>query len=202
MLLGLKPCHMCDPITCFSTVHFLTSGPILHVALLLQAYQYTSLTSIQILDCFTIVFVMALARVVIGTRYSRAHVLGAAVCILGMGGIIAADARASGNSSATGSSKGTHSALGDGLVLVATFLYASSNISEEFIVKRRGDRVEFLGMLGLFGTGISGVQALSLERDAFKDIVWSECRWLLFGYIVCLFTMHGARVSTEVCSRV
>ena len=47
--------------------------------------------------------------------------------------------------------------LGAGLVLVSAVLYAVSNVCQEYSVKNLG-RVEFLGMMGLFGTAISGVQ--------------------------------------------
>lgn len=43
------------------------------------------------------------------------------------------------------------------LCLAATILYGTANVSEEFLVKQN-DRVEYLGMVGLFGCVISGVQ--------------------------------------------
>lgn len=47
--------------------------------------------------------------------------------------------------------------LGDGLVLLSAVLYAVSNVGQEYTVKNLS-RVEFLGMMGLFGTLISGIQ--------------------------------------------
>lgn len=47
--------------------------------------------------------------------------------------------------------------IGDVLVLLAASLYAISNVGEEYIVKNLS-RMEFLGMVGLFGTIISGLQ--------------------------------------------
>jgi len=47
--------------------------------------------------------------------------------------------------------------LGDGLVLVSATLYAISNVCQEYTVKNLS-RVEFLGMVGLFGSIISGIQ--------------------------------------------
>lgn len=52
---------------------------------------------------------------------------------------------------------GSHVLLGDGLVLISAALYAVSNVCQEYTVKNLS-RVEFLGMMGLFGTLISGVQ--------------------------------------------
>ena len=48
-------------------------------------------------------------------------------------------------------------ALGDALCLAGASLYGFSNVAEEYAV-RYFSRVEFLGMLGLFGTFISGIQ--------------------------------------------
>lgn len=47
--------------------------------------------------------------------------------------------------------------LGDGLVLLSASLYAVSNVCQEYTVKNLS-RVEFLGMVGLFGTIISTIQ--------------------------------------------
>lgn len=47
--------------------------------------------------------------------------------------------------------------IGDILVLLGASLYAVSNVCEEYIVKKLS-RQEFLGMVGLFGTLISGIQ--------------------------------------------
>lgn len=52
---------------------------------------------------------------------------------------------------------GSNVLLGDGLVLVSAALYAVSNLCQEYTVKNL-TRVEFLGMMGFFGTLISGVQ--------------------------------------------
>lgn len=52
---------------------------------------------------------------------------------------------------------GSNVLLGDGLVLVSAALYAVSNLCQEHTVKNL-TRVEFLGMMGFFGTLISGVQ--------------------------------------------
>lgn len=47
--------------------------------------------------------------------------------------------------------------IGDIMVLLGASLYAISNVCEEYIVKKLS-RQEFLGMVGLFGTIISGIQ--------------------------------------------
>lgn len=43
------------------------------------------------------------------------------------------------------------------LCLSATVLYGIANVAEEFIVKQN-DRSEYLAMIGIFGSIVSGVQ--------------------------------------------
>lgn len=52
---------------------------------------------------------------------------------------------------------GSNVLIGDILVLLGASLYAVSNVCEEYVVKKLS-RQEFLGMVGLFGTVISGIQ--------------------------------------------
>ena len=47
--------------------------------------------------------------------------------------------------------------LGDLMCMGGAFLYGLSNMAEEFVVKTI-DCVEFLAMVGLFGSVINGVQ--------------------------------------------
>ena len=47
--------------------------------------------------------------------------------------------------------------LGDALAICGSILYGISNVAEEHVVKS-GSTVEFLGMLGLGGAVISGIQ--------------------------------------------
>ena len=59
--------------------------------LLVKAYEYTSITSVQLLDCFTIPVVMVLSRILLRTVYNRKHLLGALVCLVGLSLLIASD---------------------------------------------------------------------------------------------------------------
>ena len=47
--------------------------------------------------------------------------------------------------------------MGDLLVICGALMYGVSNIAQEFVVKNY-DTSEFLGMLGVFSTFVSGVQ--------------------------------------------
>lgn len=52
---------------------------------------------------------------------------------------------------------GANRVLGDILCLAGSTLYAIGNVGEEYLVKQNS-RVEYLGMIGLFGSIISGIQ--------------------------------------------
>lgn len=52
---------------------------------------------------------------------------------------------------------GSNPLLGDVMCVASTFLYAISNVAQEFLIKEH-DRFEYLGFIGFFGSIISGVQ--------------------------------------------
>ncbi|KAF7697047.1 solute carrier family 35 member F2 [Silurus meridionalis] len=150
------------------------------------AYQFTTLTSIQLLDCFVIPVLMVLSWFFLKTRYRPLHFVAVAMCLLGVGAMVGADLLA-------GRDQGSHShvLLGDGLVLISAALYAVSNMCQEYTVKNRS-RVEFLGMMGLFGTLISGVQMAVLEVGAVSKISWNWTICLLFlAYMLCMYGLYS-----------
>uniref|UniRef100_A0A8D0H8A5 Solute carrier family 35 member F2 n=1 Tax=Sphenodon punctatus TaxID=8508 RepID=A0A8D0H8A5_SPHPU len=124
---------------------------------IVKAYQYTTLTSVQLLDCFGIPVLMALSWFILRARYRLIHFIAVAVCLVGVGTMVGADIVAGRQDG-----EGSDVVIGDVLVLLGASLYAISNVSEEYIVKNLS-RVEFLGMVGLFGTLISGLQLTALH---------------------------------------
>ncbi|XP_061422985.1 solute carrier family 35 member F1-like [Lethenteron reissneri] len=120
--------------------------------LVVKAYQYTTLTSVQLLDCMVLPVVFALSWFFLRVRYRAGHVVAVALCLVGVGAMVGAD-RLTGRSQGEASNR----ALGDMLVVAGAVLYGVCNVCEEQLVRSRG-RVEFLGAVGLFGTLISGVQ--------------------------------------------
>ncbi|KAM4727448.1 solute carrier family 35 member F2 isoform 2-T2 [Anableps anableps] len=154
-----------------------------------KAYQFTTLTSIQLLDCFVIPVLMILSCIFLKTRYRPLHFVAVVVCLLGVGAMVGADIIAGGKQEST--SDVVHVVLGDGLVLLSSVLYAVSNLCQEHTVKNLS-RVEFLGMMGLFGTLISGVQMAALEIDAVKAIKWDLYIFMLFAvYALCMFALYS-----------
>jgi solute carrier family 35 protein F1/2 len=59
--------------------------------LIVLAYKYTSLTSIQLLDSMTIVFVLILSFVFLRVRYLIVHLMGVAMCLIGIISLVLAD---------------------------------------------------------------------------------------------------------------
>lgn len=61
-----------------------------------KAFQFTSITSVTLFDCWTIIWVMILTWIFIGTRYTMWQYSGAATCVVGLGFALLSDARIGG----------------------------------------------------------------------------------------------------------
>lgn len=81
--------------------------------IIISAYKYTSITSIMLLDCFSIPCVMVLSKLFIGSNYNKTHIAGVIICILGMGCIVLSDIYYNTNE------KASNALLGDILCLVS-----------------------------------------------------------------------------------
>lgn len=153
--------------------------------LVVKAYQYTSLTSVMLLDCWSIPCVILLTWLFLKTKYRFRKYVGVAICVTGLVVVIFSDVHASDRSS------GSNPLKGDVLVISGSMLYAISNVSEEFFVKT-ADRVELMGMLGLFGAIFSAIQISILERNELKSIHWSAGAALPFtGFAAAMFLFYS-----------
>nr|XP_025749841.1 solute carrier family 35 member F2 isoform X3 [Callorhinus ursinus] len=160
--------------------------------LIVRAYQYTTLTSVQLLDCFGIPVLMALSWFILYARYRVIHFVAVAVCLLGVGTMVGADILAGREDNS-----GSDVLIGDILVLLGASLYAVSNVCEEYIVKKLS-RQEFLGMVGLFGTIISGIQLLIVEYKDIASIQW-DWKIVLRALHSVLLRHHGGLHSVLLC---
>ncbi|KAI3886484.1 hypothetical protein MKW92_010277 [Papaver armeniacum] len=140
----------------------------------LKAYQYTSITSVTLLDCWTTPWVMILTWIFIGTRYTLGQFFGAAMCVVGLCLVLLSD------SAGGDSSGGTAPLFGDVLVIAGTLGFALSNVGEEYFAKKK-DLTELLAMLGIFGMFVSICQILLVERSNLEAIKWSPEVISLFG---------------------
>jgi solute carrier family 35 protein F1/2 len=145
------------------------------------AYEYTSITSAMMLDCFTIPSVMVLSCIFLGAQYTYRHFLGAGLCLIGVCIIVLSDAvdSASAEDDDTddadekGKSRYSKAWLGDMLCISGAFLYSVSNVTQERWVRSSGGPPRFLGRLGLCGILVSTLQAAALERNA----VFQQTNW-------------------------
>ncbi|XP_018444080.1 uncharacterized protein LOC108816023 isoform X1 [Raphanus sativus] len=153
--------------------------------LVVKAFQYTSMTSVMLLDCWAIPCVLVLTWVFLKTRYSLMKISGVAVCIIGVVMVVFSDVHAGDRAG------GRNPVKGDFLVIAASTLYAFSNTSEEFLVKK-ADRVELMSFVGLFGAIIGAIQISIFERDALNAIHWStEAVLPYIGIAIGLFLFYS-----------
>lgn len=157
--------------------------------LVVTAYQYTSVASVMLLDCFTIPVVMVVSRILMGARYTRWHILACCICIVGLSLTVLSDALLKKDSGA--STPQGPAWFGDVLVLLGATLYGFSNVQQELIVKGDCRRSEALGMLGMWGTVLSFLQAAAVERAALWSISWNPRIVLcMLGFQLSLFGMY------------
>ena len=107
--------------------------------LVVKAYTLgASITSVMLLDCFTIPCVMLLSRLFLRTRYHALHGWGVALCVVGLAGLVVSDVVSSTSSGASdggdGSSGSSSSLSGDMCCLLGAALYAVSNVAQEVLV--------------------------------------------------------------------
>ncbi|TKY50547.1 Solute carrier family 35 member F1 [Spatholobus suberectus] len=153
--------------------------------LVVKAYQYTSLTSVMLLDCWSIPCVLLLTWIFLKTKYRFKKIAGVVVCIAGLFMVVFSDVHSGDRAG------GSNPRIGDILVIAGATLYAVSNVSEEFLVKN-ADRVELMAMLGLFGGIVSAIQISILERNELKSIQWSAGAALPFvGFAVAMFLFYS-----------
>ena len=156
--------------------------------LIVLAYQYTTLTSVQLLDCFVIVVVMLLSCYFLGVRYKMVHFIGLAVSLVGVVCMVVADVLLDDNKV-----QAPNAALGDILVLTAACCYGTSNVAMEYVTKsNKQGNFHILGMLGLFCPVICGVQAAILEHEKISSIAVSwKVTGLFVAFTICMFTFYS-----------
>ncbi|KAK8548329.1 hypothetical protein V6N13_054867 [Hibiscus sabdariffa] len=153
--------------------------------LVVKAYQYTSITSVMLLDCWTIPSVMLLTYIFLKTKYRFRKIAGVIVCVAGLVMVVFSDVHAGDRSG------GSNPRKGDLLVIAGATLYAICNVSEEFLVKN-ADRVELMSFLGLFGAIISAIQISIVERNELKSIHWTAgAAFPFFGFSLAMFLFYS-----------
>lgn len=185
--------------------------------MMVKAYQYTSITSVQLLDSVTIPVVLALSWICLRYRYQFIHVGGVTVAILGMGIMIYADIKretsgdtkneteclAAGSitspekiadlSDSADNSTATLPWVGDLLAVMGATCYGFSNVGQEYFVNSAGLH-EFLAAIGFFGALLNGVQFTVLEwQEAINLTNTASAIVVLYivGFNFCLFAIYS-----------
>ncbi|KAE8806915.1 solute carrier family 35 member F1-like [Hordeum vulgare] len=153
--------------------------------IVVKSYQYTSLTSVMLLDCWSIPCVIVLTWIFLKTKYGFRKFFGVGVCVAGLILVVFSDVHASDRA------KGPKPLKGDLLVIVGSMLYACSNVTEEYLVKKN-NRIELMAMLGIFGAVISGIQISVLEREELHSIKWNAGAVFPFiGFALAMFLFYS-----------
>ncbi|XP_065057905.1 solute carrier family 35 member F2-like [Rhopilema esculentum] len=151
--------------------------------LLVKAYTFTTLTSAQLCDSFTIPTVLILSCLILRVRYKASHYIGVVLCVAGAVCLIFTDTRDT-------QQNAKNELLGDFLSLSGAFLYGCSNVAQEFIV-RSFTKTEFLGMIGIICALISGIQTIAVERDVIYNIEWSwHVILLIASFVICQYLYY------------
>lgn len=153
--------------------------------LVISAYNYTTVTSIMLLDCFTIPCVMFLSYMLLNYHYSWRHIIGIAVCLAGLGLIVYTDFFTNDQPASA-----TNPVVGDILCLVGSALYACSNVLQETLVKTSNRQV-YLGFLGLFGSMFALIQCMVLDLSNLEAAeIGPAVALYMVGFVMCLFFMY------------
>ncbi|KAJ9599535.1 hypothetical protein L9F63_010007 [Diploptera punctata] len=154
--------------------------------LLILAHQFTTLTSIQLLDCVSIPAALALSCILLKVRYKIVHIIGVSVCLMGVGCLVWADVE-----DGRSLSGGKNQLLGDMLCLSGAIMFALVTVIQELVVKTL-DWVEYLGMMGLLGSIYSILQTAALERHTVLSVPWSNWQVvaLLIGFVLAQYTFQ------------
>ena len=131
------------------------------------AYSLTSITSVMIIEDFSIPSAVVLSVLLLKVSYSGKHWLGIAVCVCGISLGFTNDFLFF-----KSTAEASKPILGDLLALVGAFLYALENVLQEYLIKKKEDVFNFLGFIGLFGALITLAEAtITWEFTQFQNIV-------------------------------
>ncbi|QKX59687.1 uncharacterized protein TRUGW13939_06827 [Talaromyces rugulosus] len=148
------------------------------------AYRYTSLLSAELFSFWTIICVVFISAVFLRRRYHITQYLGIFVACGGLGMLIASDHLRGANYPAEDQLKG------DLFALLASTIYAFSNLFEEFMVSKR-PMYEVIGQMGFWGMLINGVQCAIFDRSSFHGATWdSQVGGYIAGYTIVLFIFY------------
>ena len=143
-------------------------------ALAVASFQYTSLLNILMTNCLTLPMVIGLSIVFLRRRYSLYQVASVTVSLMGL--VLFLSSRGE---------ESEASLYGILIASISSFLYACSNLCQEYLAVKYGDK-KYLGVVGAVGLVVGLAQAFALEYESLISIVWSAKDWLFLLYAVIL----------------
>uniref|UniRef100_A0A6A7G545 Solute carrier family 35 member F1-like n=1 Tax=Hirondellea gigas TaxID=1518452 RepID=A0A6A7G545_9CRUS len=159
-----------------------------------SAFKYTSITSVSLLGCCSVLFVALLSWQFLGSTFSAVQLVSMCGCLAGLVILVCSDILLAGDEEEL-----VHSwsfiAKGDALVILSSLFYAISNVSQEFVIKTF-DLVEFLAMIGILGSILTISQSLILEWTQLEyllnyasiyDTIWLD----LMGFTLAMFVLYS-----------
>ncbi|KAI9481580.1 MAG: hypothetical protein EXX96DRAFT_567287 [Benjaminiella poitrasii] len=150
-----------------------------------KAYQYTSLLSAMLLNCWSTPVCMILSFFLMKIRYRWVQYVGVVIALGGMGMLIASDVMEGKDYAAVDAVKG------DLFCLLGATLYGFSNVGEEWMA-RKHPLYEVIGMFTFFATFINFVQLMILERNEFSAFTQNpEAVGMVMVYTVCMFVLYS-----------
>jgi solute carrier family 35 protein F1/2 len=164
--------------------------------LTMLSFQHTSLSSSMILTSLSVFSTLLFRRCVFGrtsVTYSWKKITGVFVSVVGACLWIRKDFYQSNSSSI--SSTGGNAIYGDLLAICSALLYGLNDVLLEYTVKSNNDRIEYLGMIGLFGSLVSFfIQAPIFESTEITELLQNfpvvnfvgGSGFLLCGFIVMM----------------
>lgn len=148
------------------------------------SYQYTSITSVQILLNSTLLWVVLLSYVCLKRRFTRKEYIGVCLAVIGVLCTIVSDLWSAGW-------QWGGSMFGDCLVLASALLYASSNVWQEYIMTTGTLNYEFLSMLGLFSSLLTLTESMPLEIPGIRQLHTVYSVLSLCGFVACMLGIYS-----------
>lgn len=155
--------------------------------LVVSAFRYTSLTSVSLLDSFSIPAAVVLSILILGAMYKKSHYIGCVLCLTGLFILVLSDQIVTEEKSVYSSPL-----FGDFLVLCGATFYALSNVLQEWLLADIKSST-LLSMQGRFGFIISLSQALVVEVPHLlkKPLKFSPVIAPFAGYVAAMFTFYS-----------
>lgn len=149
-----------------------------------KSYQYTSLLSAMLLDCWSTPVCMILSYFFLKVKYRWVQYLGVFIALCGLGMLVGSDVMTDKNYGATDAVKG------DLFCILGATLYGISNVGEE-LMARKHPLYEVIGMFTFFATFINLVQIFIFERGEWANFADTQISGMVVTYTICMFVLYS-----------